>query len=400
MLGVATYDEDDPADDSCASTREEIGVGEHLRQDARRRVPRRAAARPSPDPFFGGDGPDRTGCLRCGRCMVGCPHGAKNTLVKNYLWFAERAGVEVMPERDGGRHPAARRARRLRRLRGHHRALGRVAAARPPDADRAAAWWSPPARSAPTGCSPACRLNGSLPRDLRPPRRAACARTPRRSSPSRCPRARPTCQQPRRDHRLDLPRPRHAHRDRRLRRRGRQRCARLFTLLVGDGTPLTRPLKLAGAAVAPPGPARADAQPARLVAAHDHRARHAVARQRDRAAGAHGPQRARPAAAPSRTRSARTRPSSRSPTSSRSGSPSAPAASRRARSWRPSANIPTHRAHPRRRGDRRRRRRPASSTPASACSATRTCSSATARRSRPTSASTRASRSPRWPSTR
>ena len=31
--------------------------------------------------------------------MVGCPHGAKNTLVKNYLYLAERAGVSVMPER-------------------------------------------------------------------------------------------------------------------------------------------------------------------------------------------------------------------------------------------------------------------------------------------------------------
>src|SRR6201999_1116406 len=51
------------------------------------------------DPFFGGEGPDRTGCLQCGRCMVGCPHGAKNTLVKNYLWLAERRGVRIEPER-------------------------------------------------------------------------------------------------------------------------------------------------------------------------------------------------------------------------------------------------------------------------------------------------------------
>ena len=31
--------------------------------------------------------------------MVGCRHGAKNTLVKNYLWFAEKLGVEIQPER-------------------------------------------------------------------------------------------------------------------------------------------------------------------------------------------------------------------------------------------------------------------------------------------------------------
>ncbi|MBN9622251.1 MAG: GMC family oxidoreductase, partial [Actinobacteria bacterium] len=45
------------------------------------------------------EGPDRTGCLQCGRCMVGCPHGAKNTLVKNYLWLAERRGVRIDAER-------------------------------------------------------------------------------------------------------------------------------------------------------------------------------------------------------------------------------------------------------------------------------------------------------------
>ncbi len=48
-----------------------------------------------PDPYFGGVGPERTGCIQCGGCMLGCRHGAKNTLDRNYLWLAERAGVEV-----------------------------------------------------------------------------------------------------------------------------------------------------------------------------------------------------------------------------------------------------------------------------------------------------------------
>lgn len=51
------------------------------------------------DPYFDGEGPDRTGCIRCGACMVGCRHNAKNTLRKNYLWFAEKLGVEILPER-------------------------------------------------------------------------------------------------------------------------------------------------------------------------------------------------------------------------------------------------------------------------------------------------------------
>jgi cholesterol oxidase len=51
-----------------------------------------------PDPYFGGTGPDRTGCTRCGACTTGCSVGAKNTLVKNYLWFAEKLGVDILPD--------------------------------------------------------------------------------------------------------------------------------------------------------------------------------------------------------------------------------------------------------------------------------------------------------------
>ncbi len=51
-----------------------------------------------PDPYFGGEGPDRTGCNFCGGCMVGCRHDAKNTLDKNYLYFAEKYGAEIRPE--------------------------------------------------------------------------------------------------------------------------------------------------------------------------------------------------------------------------------------------------------------------------------------------------------------
>ena len=54
--------------------------------------------------------PARTGCTRCGQCMVGCRVGAKNTLVKNYLWFAERAARH--PGRAAGRRRAADRCGR------------------------------------------------------------------------------------------------------------------------------------------------------------------------------------------------------------------------------------------------------------------------------------------------
>lgn len=51
-----------------------------------------------PDPYFNGEGPQRTGCNACGGCMVGCRYGAKNTLVKNYLYFSEKWGAEIRAE--------------------------------------------------------------------------------------------------------------------------------------------------------------------------------------------------------------------------------------------------------------------------------------------------------------
>ncbi len=50
------------------------------------------------DPYFNGLGPLRKGCTECGGCMVGCRENAKNTLDRNYLWFAEKMGLELIPE--------------------------------------------------------------------------------------------------------------------------------------------------------------------------------------------------------------------------------------------------------------------------------------------------------------
>jgi cholesterol oxidase len=98
MLGVTTYDQDTPADLLLKEYAEQHGFGETYAK-TRVGVFLGEEGTAVPDPFFGGEGPDRTGCLRCGECMVGCRYGAKNTLVKNYLYFAERHGVEIRSER-------------------------------------------------------------------------------------------------------------------------------------------------------------------------------------------------------------------------------------------------------------------------------------------------------------
>ncbi len=98
MLGVVVHDNDDPADQLLREYGEHLGVGDTY-QKTPVGIYLDNPGKTVPDPFFGGEGPDRTGCMQCGRCMVGCPHGAKNTLVKNYLWLAEKRGVEITPDR-------------------------------------------------------------------------------------------------------------------------------------------------------------------------------------------------------------------------------------------------------------------------------------------------------------
>ncbi len=98
MLGVAQYEGMGPADLLLKEMGEDLGVGETFKQ-SRVGVFFGPADQEVEDPYFGGAGPARTGCTRCGSCMIGCRVGAKNTLVKNYLWFAEKLGAEVIPER-------------------------------------------------------------------------------------------------------------------------------------------------------------------------------------------------------------------------------------------------------------------------------------------------------------
>ncbi|MEU4169161.1 GMC family oxidoreductase [Streptomyces sp. NPDC026665] len=81
----------DTADDlGCADTFKAVPVGVHFGP------PGTAPGARVADPYFGGAGPDRDACLHCGACMTGCRHNAKNTLPKNYLGLAERAGAEVL----------------------------------------------------------------------------------------------------------------------------------------------------------------------------------------------------------------------------------------------------------------------------------------------------------------
>ncbi|NEK87394.1 GMC family oxidoreductase [Blastococcus saxobsidens] len=96
MLGVTTNPTTTPADEIFREVAEEMGVGDSF-VSTPVGVFYGEPGRTVPDPFFGGVGPDRTGCTECGSCMTGCAVGGKNTLVKNYLYLAEKAGAVVHP---------------------------------------------------------------------------------------------------------------------------------------------------------------------------------------------------------------------------------------------------------------------------------------------------------------
>jgi cholesterol oxidase len=96
MLGVVTNPTRTAADDVMAAVADELGVGDtfHLAPVGVWFGPPGVEV---DDPYFGGAGPARRGCIQCGECMTGCRHGAKNTLLQNYLYLAERSGAEVRP---------------------------------------------------------------------------------------------------------------------------------------------------------------------------------------------------------------------------------------------------------------------------------------------------------------
>jgi cholesterol oxidase len=249
MLGVVENPYEDPADQLLRELGEELGVG-----DTYQRTPVGIffgeAGKTVPDPFFGGEGPDRTGCELCGRCMVGCPHGAKNTLVKNYLYFAEKHGAQVTPERtvidirplgspdgrDGYEVESVRSGAWLRKERRVQRARGVVVSAGPLGTNK---------------LLQRCRVKGSLPHIS--PRLGELVRTNSESILAvTVPEDYPEDLVKRVAITSSIYPDAHTHIETVTYGDDGDSMHRLNTLLVGDGTRVTRPLKLLGQILAHP----------------------------------------------------------------------------------------------------------------------------------------------------
>jgi cholesterol oxidase len=100
MLGVVENPVRTPSDEVMEKVAVEMGVGDTFHPTPVGVFfggPEHRPGEPVPDPYFGGAGPARRTCINCGECMTGCRHHAKNTLVKNYLYLAERQGSVVHP---------------------------------------------------------------------------------------------------------------------------------------------------------------------------------------------------------------------------------------------------------------------------------------------------------------
>lgn len=98
MLGSSKYEKENTEDRILKEVAEDMGRGSTYNRvdyvgvylgDPQKSI----------DPYFNGHGPMRKGCIECAGCMVGCRHDAKNTLDKNYLWFAEKHfGATILAE--------------------------------------------------------------------------------------------------------------------------------------------------------------------------------------------------------------------------------------------------------------------------------------------------------------
>jgi cholesterol oxidase len=96
MLGVVDSPTTTPVDEIMRDVANELGVGSTFRPTQVGVFLGQPGVEVD-DPFFGGVGPRRRGCIQCGACLSGCRHGAKNTLLLNYLYLAERGGAVVHP---------------------------------------------------------------------------------------------------------------------------------------------------------------------------------------------------------------------------------------------------------------------------------------------------------------
>lgn len=94
MLGATTNQRPADADHAMARMAARLGQESNFRLNPVG-VYFGAAGQPGGDPYFEGRGPERSGCVGCGGCMLGCRFNAKNTLDKNYLWLAQKAGAQV-----------------------------------------------------------------------------------------------------------------------------------------------------------------------------------------------------------------------------------------------------------------------------------------------------------------
>lgn len=99
MLGVSAVPFDSPNQQLARRMAQHFGSADHF-QRSQVGVFFGTPGQTVSDPYFDGEGPDRTGCTRCGACMVGCRVGAVNSLPKNYLWFAQKRGVQILAEHE------------------------------------------------------------------------------------------------------------------------------------------------------------------------------------------------------------------------------------------------------------------------------------------------------------
>ncbi len=103
MLGVVRNPTMTPSDEVMKQVAGEMGIGHTFGMAPVGvffgRDGRKEPGVEADDPFFGGVGPSRRGCLETGECMTGCRRNAKNTLAGVALGGT---GIQALREQASG----------------------------------------------------------------------------------------------------------------------------------------------------------------------------------------------------------------------------------------------------------------------------------------------------------
>ena len=119
MLGVTANPTMTPTDEIMKAVADEMGVGRTFSMTPVGVYFGEGPGVTRDDPFFGGVGPERTGCIECGECMTGCRYPVPSPPAEELPRAGRGRGGDGLPAHDGD-GPGGAAGRGLHHRHGSH----------------------------------------------------------------------------------------------------------------------------------------------------------------------------------------------------------------------------------------------------------------------------------------